>query len=434
MRESTKKYHIATWGCQMNVHDSEKMAGILEADGFSPTADPREADVVIFNTCSIRRKAEEKFLSELGKMRVLKRINPSLKVAVAGCVAQQRGRDLIERAPYVDLVVGPQNLHVLRGLEGRAPRMVATGENDLLAETELPVSRKEGVRAWVTIMYGCNNYCSYCVVPYTRGRERSRPSAQIVNEVSVLVGQGYPEVTLLGQNVNSYNSDMDFPRLLRAVGTVEGISRVRFVTSHPKDLSPDLIEVMADTESVCEHIHLPLQSGSSRVLGLMNRGYTYEEYAEKVALLRNRIPNISITSDIIAGFPEETPEDHAATVRALREIGFDGVFAFKFSPRPGTAAATMTGGLPESVKGGRLAEILAVQDEMTERNNKSLENTVQEVLIEGPAESRDGQLSGRTRTNKIVNVPRTDRIVAGSLVAVTILRANRHSLFGVPNL
>jgi tRNA-2-methylthio-N6-dimethylallyladenosine synthase len=308
--------------------------------------------------------------------------------------------------------------------------IVPTQDNHALAELELPAVRKDSVRAWVTIMYGCNNYCSYCVVPYTRGRERSRPSANILAEVRQLAAKGFKEVTLLGQNVNSYRSDRGFPALLREISSVEGITRIRFVTSHPKDLSEDLVDAMAELGNVCEHIHLPLQSGSTSVLALMNRRYTFDDYRAKVDLLRQRIPGIAITTDIIAGFPRETADDHAATVRALREIEFDGIFAFRFSPRPGTRAATMEGQLPEETKAARLEEILRVQDEITERRNRFLEGTLQEVLLEGRTPCRDGQMTGRTRTNKIVNIPVSEGKGPGSSVTVKIIRANRHSLFG----
>ena len=268
-----KYVYIHTFGCQMNVHDSEKMLGILGKEGYAATDNPVEADLIIFNTCSIRQKAEQKFFSELGRIRSLKRKKPRLRIAVAGCIAQHEGRKILGRAPYVDFIFGPQNLHILRDVaSGKAPR-VALDENPEIATTDLPAERGDTVRAWVTIMYGCNNFCSYCIVPYTRGRERSRPSDHIYSEVSELAAKGYKEITLLGQNVNSYSSDMDFAGLLRRLNRVGGIERIRFVTSHPKDLSVDLIHAMSELDKVCEHIHLPLQSGSSNVLKLMNRGY-----------------------------------------------------------------------------------------------------------------------------------------------------------------
>ncbi|MEW6003204.1 MAG: tRNA (N6-isopentenyl adenosine(37)-C2)-methylthiotransferase MiaB, partial [Nitrospirota bacterium] len=383
------------------------------------------------NTCSIRQKAEQKFYSELGKAKAYKKRKPGIKIAVAGCVAQQEGKNILRKAPYVDFIFGPQNIHKLPGLLSRGTSPVVTDDNTEIATTDLPVKRGEGVKAWVTIMYGCNNFCSYCVVPYTRGRERSRPSDNIYSEVVELSERGYREITLLGQNVNSYRSDTDFPGLLRKLDQIRGIERIRFVTSHPRDLSAELISAMADLSKVCEHIHLPLQSGSSKILELMNRGYTYEDYIEKVSNLRRKIPDISITSDIIAGFPGETEDDHMLTLKALREIEFDGIFAFKFSRRPGTRSASISSNLSEEVKSERLSEILKIQDEITTQRNRFLEGTIQEVLIEGESETDKEKLTGRTRTNKIVNIPKID-VERGTLLHVEITKGRPHSLEGEP--
>jgi tRNA-2-methylthio-N6-dimethylallyladenosine synthase len=425
-----KKYLITTWGCQMNVHDSEKMAAILTSEGYSPARDSAEADIIVFNTCSVRQKAEQKFLSDLGRLKSLKKSNPDVKIAVAGCVAQQMGGGLIQRAPHVDFILGPQNLHRIKDVAGGIFPSTALEENPELATEELPALRKEKGRAWVSIMYGCNNFCTYCIVPYTRGREKSRASRGIVTEIEGLVSEGFREVTLLGQNVNSYSSDTDFPGLLRKIDAINGIERVRFVTSHPRDFSDDLIEAMAELESLCEHLHLPLQSGSSKVLKLMNRGYTYDEYREKIDKLRGLVPDIALTTDIIAGFPGEGEEDHSATVRALKDIQYDGIFAFKFSPRPGTAASDMEGQLAEDVKLERLHEILKIQDEITLKKNRPLKGTVKEVLVEGPSETDPLKLTGRTRTNKIVNF--TGRASEGELIDVEIVEARKHSLEGRP--
>lgn len=423
-----KKYLISTWGCQMNVHDSEKMAGILASEGYSPAESHKDADIIIFNTCSIRDKAEQKFLSELGRLKSLKKNNPGVKIAVAGCVAQQMGARLLSRAPHVDFVLGPQNLKLVRDIANDATGSSMLEDNPMLAEEELPALRKEKGRAWVSIMYGCNNFCTYCIVPYTRGREKSRPSESIVREIEGLAAEGFKEVTLLGQNVNSYRSDVDFPGLLGKIDKVEGIERVRFVTSHPKDFSAALIEAMAELPSICEHIHLPLQSGSDRILDLMNRRYTYDDYRAKVWLLREKVPGIAITTDIIAGFPTETEEDYQATVRALKEIEYDGIFAFRYSPRPGTGAASMEGDVPEDVKLDRLQKLLDLQDSITIRKNAPFEGTVQEVLVEGASETDPMRLAGRTRTNKIVNF--TGAAEEGALINVEILKAHKHSLEG----
>lgn len=416
----------------MNVHDSEKMLGILEKQGYVPTHEPAEADLIIFNTCSIRQKAEQKFFSELGRLKALKKTRPGLKIAVAGCTARQEGGNIFRRAPHVDFVFGPQNLHILGGLSGGAVDAVSISDNPSIAIEDLPIRRTEGVKAWVTIMYGCNNFCSYCVVPYVRGREGSRPSCNIYKEVSILAAKGYREITLLGQNVNSYSSDTDFTGLLRNLDRIDGIDRIRFVTSHPKDLSLDLIIAMAKLPKLCEHIHLPLQSGSSAVLDRMNRKYSYEDYREKVERLRSYIPDISITSDIIAGFPGETEDDHLLTMKAIKDIEFDGIFAFKFSPRPFTKAAEMSDHIPESVKSGRLNEILKIQDDITLGKNKSLVGTVQEILIEGESETDRDKLTGRTRSNKIVTFQKTEALNKGTFINVRISRARKHSLEGKP--
>ncbi len=413
----------------MNMHDSEKMAGVLRREGYSPAAEQKDADIIILNTCSIRQKAEQKFLSQLGRTKSLKKTRPGVKIAVAGCIAQQMGESLLARAPHVDYLIGPQNLQAVSGMALDNGPATSLQDNPELASLELPAERKGRGRAWVSIMYGCNNFCTYCIVPYTRGREKSRPSESIVREIRGLAAEGCREVTLLGQNVNSYRSDTDFPGLLRKIDAIEGIERVRFVTSHPRDFSDALIDAMAGLESVCEHIHLPLQSGSDRVLSLMNRSYTFDDYLGKVRKLRDRVPDVAITSDIIAGFPTETDAEHEDTLAALREVEFDGIFAFKFSPRPGTAASKMEGQLDESVKLERLQQVLSLQDGITQQKNRALEGSVLEVLVEGPSETDGGRLTGRTRSNKIVHFSGGGSS-AGRLVRVEIVRAMKHSLQG----
>jgi tRNA-2-methylthio-N6-dimethylallyladenosine synthase len=427
-----KTVFIRTFGCQMNVHDSEKMFGILEESGYYKTEDPCSADLVIFNTCSIRQKAEQKFYSELGRLKSYKKRKNELKVAVAGCIVQHEGKNIFKNAPHVDFIFGPQNIHVLRDFASGRIAPVAIEDNSEIAKMDLPAKREEGgVKAWITIIYGCNNFCSYCIVPYTRGRERSRPSENILYEVAELADKGYKEITLLGQNVNSYKSDVDFPGLLKKLDRVGGIKRIRFITSHPKDLSEKLVDAMADLSKVCEHIHLPLQSGSNNILKLMNRGYMYDDYIQKVSSLREKIPDISITSDIIAGFPGETEEDHLLTISAMKEIEFDGIFAFKFSSRLGTKAAEMKDHhLPEEIKSKRLNEILEIQDEITIKKNKLLEGTIQEILIEGYSKTNKKKLTGRTMTNKIVNIPNSNNIDVGSLIDVEITKGGKHSLEG----
>jgi len=416
----------------MNVHDSEKISGILKAEGCAQTDDPRNADIVIFNTCSIRQKAEQKFYSELGRMKALKKKRPDLQITVAGCIAQQEGRNLLKRASFVDNIIGPQNIHMLRNTLINMSAVIAIDDNPDITDAQIPVSRSDGLRAWINIMYGCNNFCSYCVVPYTRGREKSRASESIITEVRTLSRQGYREITLLGQNVNSYRSDLDFNGLLRELNEVHGLRRIRFVTSHPKDLSDELIDEIKSLDKVCEHIHLPLQSGSTRILSLMNRKYTFEEYLDKIHKLKMKIPTIAITSDIIAGFPQESDEDHESTLHALEQIQFDGIFAFKYSARPNTLAAMMDGQVDETVKAKRLHQIFSVQDSITERKNKELEGTLQEVLIEGESQDKPGYHVGKTRTNKIVIIPSTYAMKQGDVITIRIARAARHSLEGAP--
>jgi tRNA-2-methylthio-N6-dimethylallyladenosine synthase len=450
------KYYLKTYGCQMNVHDSEKISGIFSESGYGEAQDARKADVIVLNTCSIRQKAEQKFYRELGRLKKAKKDNPGRKVAVAGCIAQQEGDSIFKRFPYVDFVFGPGNIDNLqRWLKNSSSRITSPrGRQNIPTDSEriltrgqatalsdnpeyhtklLPLKREGEVRAWVSIMYGCDNFCSYCVVPYTRGRERSRPVADITAEVNDIAGQGYKEITLLGQNVNSYgrklNEQANFPDLLKALHDVNGIKRIRFVTSHPKDFSETLIRSMRDLTKVCEHLHLPLQAGSDRVLESMNRGYTYSGYKEKIDMLRDAIPGIAVTTDIIVGFPGESEEDFKKTVTALKEIEFDGIFAFKYSKRPKTRALELQDHIDEETKAMRLKEILELQDSVTYMKNKTIEGETVEVLVEGTSETDSKKMTGRTHTNKIVNFY-GDKGTIGSFINIKILQAKRHSLFG----
>lgn len=423
-----KSVYFYTYGCQMNVHDSEKMLGMLTEDGYQEAEKPDEADLIIFNTCAIREKAEQKFYSQLGRTRLLKEKHDNIRIAVVGCVAQDSKANLMKRAPYVDFVLGPQNIYKINSIiSGSSPSMMCDDNPDIALQ-EYDARRQSTVRAWVSIMYGCNNYCSYCIVPYTRGREVSRPYHSIVSEIKNLKESGYKEVTLLGQNVNSYNSDVGFPDLLRKINETN-ISRIRFVTSHPRDLSGDLVSAMAELPGVCEHIHLPIQSGSDKILHRMNRGYSYQDYIEKIFMLRKKMPGIAITADIIAGFPGEDETDFSHTVNALREIEFDGIFAFRFSARKGTKAFGMGEQLPEEKKLERLNYLLSVQEDITHRKNKLLEGSYEEILIEGPSETDSKMLTGRTRSNKIVTIHDNGEL-PGSLLTVQIERARLHSLLG----
>jgi tRNA-2-methylthio-N6-dimethylallyladenosine synthase len=431
-----KSFHIITFGCQMNEHDTERMTGILEARGCSSAADPGNADMVILNTCSIREKAEQKFYSELGRLRGLKTANPNLKIAVAGCIAQQEGSAILARAPYVDLIFGPSDIGRLsalveRKLSDHAPVVETSGDPEYHHQ-RIPTVRMNKLKAWVSIMYGCDNFCTYCVVPYLRGRERSRHSDDIVREVRELALQGYKEVTLLGQNVNSYGrglaKDVAFPELLKRVNDETSIARIRFVTSHPRDLSEKLITALRDLPKVCESLHLPVQSGSNSVLSPMNRRYTREDYLDKVMRLRHAVPDIALTTDIIVGFPGETERDFEMTMQLLSEVRYDGIFAFKYSKRPGTAAIKMPDHVPEKVKEKRLALVLELQQEITIGKNKELIGATREILIDGHSK-KGGMITGRTRGNKAVNIE-APALLIGSLATVKITSAGVNSLTG----
>ncbi len=428
-----KKFRIKTFGCQMNVHDSEKIAGIFADSGYEESEKGRRPDVIVLNTCSIREKAEQKFYSDLGRLKSAKRDNPELKIAVAGCIAQQAGEKIMKKFPHVDYIFGPNNIDKLQNwIDGNSSKS-SIEDNPLYHTQDLPMKREGGVKAWVSIMYGCDNFCAYCIVPYTRGRERSRPHEQIISEVNNVVEAGCKEITLLGQNVNSYGKGMqdnvNFPALLQRIHDSTSIERIRFVTSHPKDLSDELIEVMRAFPRVCEHMHLPLQAGSDKVLALMNRAYTYQEYKDKVEKLRDAIPGVAVTSDIIAGFPGETDDDFRFTMKALEEIRFDGIFSFKYSKRPGTRALDLPDHIDEEVKSERLSEILRLQEVVSAQKNKEIEGDIVEILVEGCSGADTEKLTGRTRTNKIVNYS-GDKSDVGKLIKVRILESRQYSLNG----
>jgi tRNA-2-methylthio-N6-dimethylallyladenosine synthase len=436
----TKKYFIHTFGCQMNVHDSEKIAGILSESDHGTADSIEEADVIVLNTCSIRQKAEQKFYSELGRLRTIKKNNPALKIAVAGCIAQQQGDAIFKKFPYVDFIFGPDNIDSLQtwissriqSTENRKQK-TALRENPGYQIKTLPMKRIGRVRAWVSIIYGCDNFCAYCVVPYTRGRERSRPCKDIYDEVVSLTEQGFKEITLLGQNVNSYGRNLpekiDFSDLLRMIHEIKGLQRIRFVTSHPRDISEKLINTMRDLPKICNHIHLPIQSGSDKILASMNRGYSYRDYKNKIDMLKAAIPDIAVTTDIITGFPGETDEDFQLTVDALSEIEYDGIFAFKYSERPDTKALALPDHIDEAIKSERLSHILRLQEVITFKKNMKMQGQELEILVEGMSETDDKNLTGRTLTNKIVNF-RGDPDDIGNIVMIKVKEARQHSLYG----
>jgi tRNA-2-methylthio-N6-dimethylallyladenosine synthase len=433
------KLKVITFGCQANELDSARIAGLLAHEGYSLTEDDGEADLIILNGCSIREKAEQKLYSRLGALQVMKLRQPGVRLGVAGCLAQREGDALLRRFPHLDLVVGngehlaeiPQ---LLRRENGRP--VAATAEPVGLFPSNVDVHRDSRFRAWVGIMEGCDNFCAFCVVPLTRGRERSRPPDEVVREIVALRDRGYREITLLGQTVNSYGAKLEprvsFAALLRRIDAEVGTAmRVRFTTSHPKDVTPDLAEAMRTLPSVCPHIHLPVQSGSTRTLARMERTYTREAYLDRVRLLTTFVPGLAITTDIIVGFPGESDEDFLETLSLMREVRFDGSFAFKFSPRAGTPASDFTDQVPESEKVSRLAKVLALQDEISLERNRALIGHQVEVLVDRELSKRDsGLAAGRTRQNKIVHFG-GDAVEEGTLATPKITEATPHHLKGV---
>jgi tRNA-2-methylthio-N6-dimethylallyladenosine synthase len=437
---------IKTFGCQMNVYDSDKMADVLHAAaGYEPTDDVEAADLILFNTCSVREKAQEKVFSDLGRVRQLKR-DKGVLIGVGGCVASQEGAAIIERAPYVDVVFGPQTLHRLPQMLAQRIRQGRPQVDISFPEIEkfdhLPPARVEGASAFVSIMEGCSKYCSYCVVPYTRGEEMSRPFEQVLAEVAELATQGVKEVNLLGQNVNAYRGAMgtggdvaDFALLLDYVAGIPGIARIRYTTSHPKEFTPRLIDAYARLPQLVNHLHLPVQHGSDRILAAMKRGYTALEYKSTIRRLRAVRPDISLSSDFIVGFPGETDEDHAKTMRLIDDIGFDASFSFVFSARPGTPAAALPDATPQAVKLERLQALQARIEAHARRIGASRVGTLQRILVEGPSRRSSAavpELMGRTECNRIVNFaggPNAARLV-GQMLDVTITEALPHSLRG----
>jgi tRNA-2-methylthio-N6-dimethylallyladenosine synthase len=443
-------YHLHTIGCQMNVYDSQRMGHLLATMGLEATERPEKADVIVVNTCSVRAKAEQKLYSLLGRLARFKQANPQMTLAVGGCVAQQEGRRLLQRVPQLDLVFGPNAVSRLPELMRQVPRhkrrIVDTSLEPVPIEAMAPHGGKTPatveVSRFVTIMTGCDNFCSYCVVPHVRGRENSRPPRQIVDEITRMVAAGTREVTLLGQNVNSYglkNGLCSFAELLEMVNDIKGLRRIRFTTSHPKDLSSTLIESFRSLDKLCPHIHLPVQSGADRVLKRMNRRYSRAQYIDKVERLRAVCPSVAITTDFIVGFPGETEAEFEATLSLMREVGFDAVFAFKYSDRPHTAALHFKHKVPRDEKDRRLQTLLSVQKAITLRKHACLVGTDQMVLVERRSKmshADEVQWSGRTPTHQIVNFGVTTPLTAngdltGRLVGVTIDQALPHCLTGV---
>lgn len=404
-----KKAFIGVYGCQMNISDAERMEGQLKTIGYERVEEMEDADLILLNTCCVRETAEDKVYGKIGEIKHIKRANPDLIFGITGCMAQKESDGLIKRAPHIDFVLGTNKVHELTHVVQEIERERGHIVDTQLGETELPddvpVARGGKFSAWVPIMYGCNNFCTYCIVPYVRGRERSRLPEDVVKEVREAVAQGYKEVTLLGQNVNSYGKDhkqADFADLLKMVDEVPGIERVRFMTSHPKDLSDKVIATIRDGAHICEHIHLPVQYGSNKLLKAMNRVYTVESYKDLVRRIRQEIPDASLTTDLIVGFPGETDEDFAEMLAFLREIRYDSAYTFIYSKRSGTPAATMENQVDDKVKHQRLEQLMALQNEISLEINQGLQDKVLEVMVEGPSKNDAGIWNGRTRTNKIV--------------------------------
>ncbi len=438
--KQTKRVFIKTFGCQMNEYDSARMVDVLgAAEGIEPTERPEDADVILFNTCSVREKAQEKVFSDLGMVKHLKRANPDLLIGVGGCVASQEGAAIVARAPYVDIVFGPQTLHrlpeLIRARRGTGQSQVDVSFPEIEKFDRMPAPRVAGPTAFVSIMEGCSKYCSFCVVPYTRGEEFSRPFDDVIAEIAELAEGGVREVTVLGQNVNAYRGAMadgewaDLALLLEYIQEVPGIERVRYTTSHPKEFTQRLIDAHGALDKLAPHVHLPVQSGSDRVLAAMKRGYTVLEYKSIIRRLRAACPGVSITSDFIVGFPGETLVDFEKTLRLVDEIGFDGSFSFVYSPRPGTPAASLADPTPREEKLARLARLQAALEIEARRISAAMVGTVQRVLVEGPSRKDPRELAGRTGNNRVVNFPGGGDLV-GKTIELHIDAALPHSLRG----
>ena len=435
------KIYTKTYGCQMNEYDSARILQVMKQQGYTPTMQPEEADLIILNTCSVRDKAEQKVYSALGRWRDLKKQRHGLVIGVGGCVAQQQGEALLRRVPYLDLVFGTHNIHKLGEMVrevqdlGNRPVEVAFYRDPAYLEDQHGRPEVHGPKAYVTIMQGCNKVCSFCIVPHVRGREISRPSDNIINEVRELTaGQGVREVMLLGQNVNSYgktrHGELTFAQLLHRINEINGLDRIRFTTSHPQDLSPQLINAYAELKKLCEHLHLPVQSGSDTVLQRMRRGYSCKEYLERIYRLKDRCPGVALSTDIIVGFPGETDQEFETTLEILENMEYDEIFAFKYSPRPQTVAVKINSDdVPEETKKSRLQTVLDLQKGISLRKNRQLIGRLEKILFEGESKLNKDRMMGRTRTNKVVNF-KASKSLLGKTIDVRITGATANSLMG----
>lgn len=439
MLTKNKNYIIETWGCQMNEEDSEKLSGMLKSIGYSKTEKREDANVIIFNTCAVRENAELKVFGNIGELKRLKLNNPNLIIAICGCMMQQKGmaEEVIKKFPFIDIIFGTHNAHKFPEylnsvlVDGKSIIEIKDKEEGIVEG--LPIDRLNSAKAFVTIMYGCNNFCTYCIVPYVRGRERSRNPEDIEKEITDLIAAGYKEFTLLGQNVNSYGKDLepklDFAYLLRRINKIPGVERIRFMSSHPKDLTDEVIDAVAECDKVCEQIHLPVQAGSNDLLKRMNRSYTREQYLELVQKIKAKIPNVSLTTDIIIGFPGESDEDFDGLMSLIREVEYDSAFTFLYSIRKGTPAAEMDNQIDEETKRKRFNTLVEEINKIIADKNKEYQDQVVEVLVEGCSKNDDTKLTGRTRNGKLVNfVGNVDNI--GKLVNVKVTKAQSFSLYG----
>ena len=432
-----KKYHIITYGCQMNVHESEKLAGVLEKNGYELTEDKSAADIIVLNTCCIRETAESKILGNLGIVKKLKELNPSLKVAVCGCMTQQKdaAEKLKKRCPFINLIFGTHNIHLFESYLSEIAaneNVIDVWEKETEIQENLPIRRDSGLNAWVNIMYGCNNFCSYCIVPYVRGRERSRNPQVIIREIEELLKQDYKEITLLGQNVNSYGNDFGdnrygFARLLKEVAELPYKFRLSFMTSHPKDFSEEVVKVIAEHPNISRFIHLPVQAGNDRILALMNRKYTVEQYTEKIKTLRKYVPNAGLSTDLMVGFPSETEEEFADSVRLLENIGFSNVFTFIYSRRSGTKADLMENQVDYKVKRDRIKRLIATQFEIGKKLAGECVGKEYEVLCDYCS---DGKASGKTECGRNVTFDCGEKNLYGKFVKVIVEKSRNTNLYG----
>ncbi|OOM80703.1 tRNA (N6-isopentenyl adenosine(37)-C2)-methylthiotransferase MiaB [Clostridium sp. BL-8] len=439
INDERKFFFIQTYGCQMNEEDSEKLSGMLKIMGYESTENRDEASIIIFNTCCVRENAENKVFGNLGALKKQKEKNPDLVIGICGCMMQQKGMadEILKKFPYVNIIFGTHNSYKFPEYLNRVKTEGVQIKEIINKETEIvegiPIDRKSDVKGFVTIMYGCNNFCTYCIVPYVRGRERSRKSEDIINEIKEMVANGYKEVTLLGQNVNSYGKGSDenitFADLLRKVNEIEGIERIRFMTSHPKDLTLDVVYAIRDCDKVCEQIHLPVQSGSNRILKEMNRHYTKEQYIELAKKIREEIPDVTFSTDIIVGFPGETEEDFNETLELAKEVQYDAAFTFIYSRRNHTPADKMENQIADDVKHERFNRLVEVVNSGIAKGNKEAEGKTYEVLVEGTSKNDESKLMGRTRNGRLVNFEGGEDLI-GKLANVKIVKANSFSLIG----